>query len=95
MPSLGLPDHNDIFYADAKWSIFIVSRLIGDNITGCKWHFGVLNSSPNAYWTFMYIQVWPNPVTSAMTIVETFALGDKLGLRSYIGVLKNVPIDIV
>jgi hypothetical protein len=57
VPSLSLPYHYYVFYANAKGPVFIVTGLIRDDVTGGKGYFRVLNAGSDAYRTLMYIQI--------------------------------------
>lgn len=53
----GFLHHDNIFDSDAKASIFIVTWLVGYDISDCKRDFGILDSSPNADWSFVNVEI--------------------------------------
>ena len=55
VPSFSLPYHYYVLYANAEGPVFIVSRLIGNNVTGGQGYFRVLYAGSNANGAFMNI----------------------------------------
>lgn len=57
-------------YPDAEAAVFIIARFVGYNIANGKWNLGILNTSANANWTFVYIQERANTVSGTMPVIQ-------------------------
>ncbi len=70
----GFLNHDDVFDSNAKATIFIVARLIRNDIPRCKWNFRVLYSGSDANRSFMYIEIRAHSVTGTVSVVKAFFL---------------------
>jgi hypothetical protein len=66
--------HDDVLNTNAKGSVFIISWLVRDHISGCQGNFGVLDSSSDTDGSFMHVEVRTNSMSCAMAVVESLLL---------------------
>ena len=74
------PDHHDIFNANAKVAILVIAWLVGEYISRSKRYLSVLNTSSNADWAFVNVQVRTDTMSCTMSIIKSGFLHPRLVL---------------
>ena len=70
MPRLRFLRHDDVFDPDAKVAVFVVARLIGQDVAGRESNLAVLKARAHPNGTFVDVEVGSHAMPGAVPVIE-------------------------